>query len=164
MGHAEALKAGTMIFVTAQIAALCWAPILGPLIDRIDRVSVLALCMVLGAIGNFSLLLLDNPLAGGSAVIFFILIGIGQISVYLGAQSLIGQEAPPRQRGSVIGAFNVSGAIGILVVTSIGGRLFDFVDPRAPFMVVGAINVFLFLASVYVRVKAPSPPIDRGGA
>jgi len=162
MGHAEALKAGTMIFVTAQIAALCWAPILGPLIDRIDRVSVLAICMVLGAIGNFSLLLLDNPLAGGSAVIFFILIGIGQISVYLGAQSLIGQEAPTRQRGSVIGAFNVSGAIGILVVTSIGGRLFDFVDPRAPFMVVGAINVLLFLASVYVRVKAPSPPIDSG--
>lgn len=163
MGNAEAIKTGTMIFVTAQIAALCWAPILGPLIDRMDRVSVLAVCMVLAAIGNFSLLLLDDPL-GRHATVFFILIGIGQISVYLGAQSLIGQEAPTRERGSVIGAFNVSGAFGILLITTAGGRLFDHVDPRAPFIVVGVINLLLFAGSVLVRIKAPSPPIGEGDA
>ncbi len=161
MGNAQAVKQGTFIFVMTQIAALVWSPILGPLIDRLDRVTALAVCMVLAAIGNFSLLLLDNPLAGGLVVVFFILIGIGQISVYLGAQSLIGQEAPKRERGSVIGAFNVSGAIGILLITWIGGRLFDHIDPRAPFIVVGVINLLLFAGSVYVRVKAPSPPIDR---
>jgi MFS family permease len=159
MGSAEAIKTGTLIFVTAQIAALLWAPVLGPLIDRMDRVSALALCMALAAIGNLALLFLDDPL-GGNATYFFILLGIGQISVYLGGQSLIGQEAPKRERGSVIGAFNVSGAIGILLITSSGGRLFDHVDPRAPFIVVGVLNVLLFLASVYVRLKAPSPPIE----
>ncbi len=162
MGNAEALKQGIGFFVTAQVAALLWAPVMGPLIDRLDRVTVLALCMGLAAIGNFSLLLLDDPL-GGNAIWFFVMLGIGQISVYLGAQSLIGQEAPTRERGSVIGAFNVSGAFGILLITVVGGRLFDHVDPRAPFVVVGVINLILLLASVAVRVKSPSPVLGLQG-
>lgn len=159
LGNAEALKTGTLMFVTAQIAALFWAPVLGSVIDRLDRVTALAVCMGLAALGNLALLLLDDPL-GGNATWFFVLLGIGQISVYLGAQSLIGQEAPTRKRGSIIGAFNVSGAIGILLITSSGGRLFDQVDPRAPFVVVGAFNVLLLLASVYVRLQGPSAPRD----
>ena len=159
LGNAEALKTGTLMFVVAQIAALFWAPVLGPLIDRLDRVTALAVCMSLAAVGNLALLWLDDPLGDG-ATWFFVLLGIGQISVYLGAQSLIGQEAPTRKRGSVIGAFNVSGAIGILLITSTGGRLFDQVDPRAPFAVVGVVNLLLLLASLYVRLKAPQGRAD----
>jgi hypothetical protein len=58
----------------------------------------------------------------------------------------------------VLGAFNISGAIGILIITAVGGRLFDAVDPRAPFVVVGSINVLLVFASLYVRLwTAPKP-------
>jgi len=157
MESAEAVKNGTFIFVISQLAALVWAPILGPVIDRLNRVSALALCMGLGAIGNLSVLLLDNPLASYGAV-FFILLGIGQISVFLSGQSLIGQEAPTAKRGSVLGAFNISGAIGILIVTTSGGRLFDAIDPRAPFVVVGTINLLLLVASLLVRFSAPGKP------
>ncbi|MBV5310625.1 MFS transporter [Chromatium okenii] len=154
---AAAVMGGTFIFVIAQIAALVWAPILGPLLDRIDRVSALAVCMGLSAIGNLALLLLDDPLAK-HGMIFFILLGIGQISVFLGGQSLIGQEAPLAQRGAVLGAFNVAGAIGILLMTAIGGQLFDHVDPRAPFVVIGFVNILLLVASVYVRIQHHRPP------
>lgn len=154
---AAAVMGGTLIFVVAQIAALVWAPILGPLLDRIDRVSALAVCMGLSAFGNLALLLLDDPLAQ-HGTIFFILLGIGQISVFLGGQSLIGQEAPLAQRGAVLGAFNVAGAIGILLMTAIGGQLFDRVDPRAPFVVIGMINIVLLVASVYVRIHHHRPP------
>ncbi len=58
MDNAEAVKQGTIIFVIAQIAALFWAPVMGPIVDRLDRVTALAICMVLAAIGNLSLLLL----------------------------------------------------------------------------------------------------------
>jgi hypothetical protein len=44
-------------------------------------------------IGNLSLLLLDDPLAS-CRIIFCILLGIGQVSVFLSAQSRIGQAAP----------------------------------------------------------------------
>jgi MFS family permease len=153
MTDAEAVMNGTLIFVIAQIAALLWAPVMGPILDRMDRVTGMAICMVLAAIGNLALVLLQDPY-GDYRLIFFILQGIGQISVFLAAQSLIGQEAPRNQRGSVLGAFNISGALGILIITAIGGRLFDSIDPRAPFVVVGSINVLLFLASLYVRLKA----------
>jgi len=151
MPPADALKAGTLMFVSAQVAALVWAPILGPLLDRLDRVTALAICMLLAAIGNLSLLMLADPLAG-YAIIFFILLGIGQVSVFLSAQSLIGQEAPAQKRGSVLGAFNLSGAVGILLITWIGGHLFDAIHPSAPFVVVGSINILLMLASLYVRL------------
>lgn len=152
MDAAEAVKNGTLIFVIAQISAMFWAPILGPLMDRIDRVSALALCMVLAAIGNLSLLLLDDPLSR-YGLIFYILLGIGQISVFLGGQSLIGQEAPREKRGSVLGAFNISGAIGIMLITLAGGYLYDQIDPRAPFVLVGAVNVLLFFACLGVRLR-----------
>jgi MFS family permease len=155
MAPADALTSATLtMFVPAQIAALVWAPILGPFLDRFDRVTALAICMVLAAIGNLALLLLADPL-GHSAIVFMILLGIGQISVFLAAQSLIGQAAPTEKRGSVLGAFNLSGAIGILLITWTGGWLFDTIDPRAPFVVVGTINVLLFFGSLYVRSKAP---------
>ncbi|MGB5734964.1 MAG: MFS transporter [Thiohalocapsa sp.] len=161
---AEALAAATLtMFVPAQVAALIWAPILGPFLDRFDRVTALAICMVLAAIGNLALLLLADP-TESIGILFFILLGIGQISVFLAAQSLIGQEAPMDRRGAVLGAFNVSGAIGILLIVLVGGPLFDSIDPRAPFVVVGIVNVLLFFASVYVRWSAPSPPVTDGAS
>jgi MFS family permease len=157
MESASAVMSGTLIFVMTQISALVWAPILGPVLDRIDRVTGLGICMALAALGNLSLLALADPLSSYGPI-FFILLGIGQISVYLGGQSLIGQEAPVEQRGSVLGAFNVAGAIGILLITPVGGYLFDRIDPRAPFIVVGVINVLLIFASAYVRMKHASAP------
>jgi len=156
MEPAAAVLSGTMIFVITQISALVWAPLLGPLLDRIDRVSAMALCMGLAALGNLAPLLLDDPLAR-IGILFFILLGIGQISVFLAGQSLIGQEAPTAQRGAVLGAFNVAGAVGILLITLAGGYLFDRIDPRAPFVVVGIINLLLLGASLYVRWR------DSGG-
>jgi MFS family permease len=155
----EAVLNGTLIFVIAQLAALLWAPVLGPILDRLDRATGMAICMVLAAVGNLALVLLDDPLSR-LGIVFFVLLGIGQISVFLAAQSLIGQEAPRTKRGSVLGAFNISGALGILLITVVGGRLFDEVDPRAPFVVVGAINCLLFVASLVVRLRTP-PLVPR---
>ena len=154
MAPAEAVKKGMMIFIISQAAALLWAPVIGPLIDRWNRVTALALCMSLASIGYLSLGFIGNP-HEPTSIIFFVLLGIGQISSFLGAQSLIGQEAPKAERGSVIGMFNISGAIGILVITTIGGRLFDSISPKAPFIVVGTINALVMLAGIMVRLKAP---------
>jgi MFS family permease len=154
MDPADAVRKGTMIFIVSQAAALLWAPVIGVLMDRWNRVTGLVICMGLAAAGYLSLAMIGNPLDSWS-IIFFVLLGIGQISSFLGAQSLIGQEAPKAERGSVIGVFNISGAIGILLITGIGGRLFDGISPKAPFLIVGAVNALVMLGGIYVQYKTP---------
>lgn len=152
MAPAEAVRKGMIIFVISQAAALLWAPVVGPMTDRMNRVTALNVCMGLAAAGYLSLTLIGNPLDPGSSI-FFVLLGIGQISAFLGSQSLIGQEAPRAARGSVIGAFNISGAVGILVITMAGGRLFDGLSPKAPFLIVGVINLLVMALGIFVRIR-----------
>ncbi len=129
MNPAEAVKKGMMVFIISQAAALLWAPVIGPLIDRWNRVTALVVCMGLASAGYLSLALIENP-HDSFSTLYFVLLGIGQISAFLGSQSLIGQEAPREARGSVIGMFNISGAIGILIITTLGGRMFDQLSPK----------------------------------
>lgn len=161
LSSAEAITKATIIFVITQISALLAAPFLGMIIDRMNRVTALAICMALAAIGNLAVVFLANPLDMTQSILFFVLLGIGQMSVFMGGQSLIGQEAPKATRGSVLAAFNISGALGILLIVFIGGRLFDQVDPRAPFVLVGTINFLLIFASILVRIKSPGQSIDQ---
>ena len=56
------------------------------------------------------------------------LLGLGEIFANISAISLIGSAAPAKGRGAVIGGFSFFGAIGILLVASIGGYLFKIAD------------------------------------
>jgi MFS family permease len=156
MEPAEAIAKGTLVFVTAQAAALLWIPILGLLLDRLNRVTGLVICMGLATAGYLGTIFVDDPTAR-SAIPIFALLGIGQISAFLGSATLIGQEAPKSKRGSVVGMFNTSGAIGILIASSIGGRLFDSVGPSAPFVLVGIFNGVVLIAAIAVRKYSPEP-------
>lgn len=156
MDLGEANSRGTRIFVTAQTAALLWAPIAGLIMDRVNRVTGVILCMSLAAAGYLSMLLVDDPLAT-DALPFFVLLGIGQISAFFGATVLIGQEAPLAKRGAVVGAFNLCGAVGILIAGKVGGTLFDQVSPAAPFAMIGVFNLIVVLFAAWVRVVAPNP-------
>jgi MFS family permease len=156
MEPAEAIAMGTLVFVMAQSSALLWIPLLGILLDRLNRVTGLVICMGLATAGFLGTMFVDDPTAG-SAIPIFVLLGIGQISAFLGSATLIGQEAPQRIRGSVVGVFNSCGAVGILIASSIGGRLFDSVGPWAPFVLVGVFNGFVFLAAIAVRILSPGP-------
>jgi MFS family permease len=73
------------------------------------------------------------------------------------AMALIGQEAPVRERSSVIAGSSVCGALGILTFTAIGGRLFDAWGPWAPFVLAGGYQAVLLVATVIVRLLAPGP-------
>jgi sugar phosphate permease len=100
------------------------------------------------------LLFVDNPLDRAN-IPFFLLLGLGQIAAFLGSTTLIGKEAPAEKRGAVIGAFSVAGAMGILIMSGAGGALFDAIDPRAPFIVLGVMNLLVMTAAIFVRFNAP---------
>lgn len=135
----EAVSKGSLPFVIAQSTALLWPAVIAVPLDRMNRMKALGFTMLLGLVGYCALALVDDPLSG-AAIPFFMLLGIGQISAFLGAQTIIGKEAPEGVRGSVIGLFNFCGALGILMLTGIGGWLFDYVAPWAPFFLVGILN------------------------
>lgn len=139
---AEAVALGVVPFVISQSTALIWPAVIAVPLDRMKRLPMLGMTMVLGTIGYCLLVLVDDPLAP-AAIPFFVMLGIGQISAFLGAQTVIGKEAPEAVRGSVIGAFNFCGALGILVLTGVGGWLFDHIGPWAPFFLVGLLNALI---------------------
>jgi predicted MFS family arabinose efflux permease len=156
MDTAAAIDAGRVPFIIAQSAALIWAITAIFLIDRVHRMTALAVCMGLAAFAYLMLLLVDDPLDPAN-IPFFLLLGVGQISAFLGSTTLIGKEAPAAQRGSVIGVFSVAGALGILVTSGVGGQMFDAIDPRAPFILLGLLNLVVLTAAVVVRIRAPGP-------
>lgn len=150
-GFSPARAAGTAggFFAMVMTCALLWAPVMGWLNDRLDRVAAMALAMLLAGIGYISMWFIPDPLgiwmwpAG-------LLLGIGQMSAVTASQTLIGQEAPPAYRGSVVGMFSFSGAAGILFITTAGGRIYDAVDPAAPFLLIGVVNTLLFFWALRV--------------
>ncbi|MFQ5635457.1 MAG: MFS transporter, partial [Gammaproteobacteria bacterium] len=139
-----------------------WLVIRGSFRDRCNRVSGAIFCMSIAAIGYMAVLLVDDPLAN-SAIPYFILLGVGQISAFFGATTLISQEAPRLSRGAVVGAFNMCGAVGIFVASGLGGRLFDAVGPAAPFALIGFLNGIVVLLAVIVRIKSPGHIPARDG-
>ncbi len=145
---------GAGIFGIASVAALLWLAILGPVMDRFNRVSGVIFCMACATIGYGSMWLVDDPLSHG-AIPFFLLLGVGQSSAFFGATTLISHEAPRLSRGAVVGAFNMCGAIGIFVASGLGGRLFDAVGPAGPFALIGFLNGLVFLMAIVVRIKSP---------
>jgi MFS family permease len=158
---ADATSRATFVFVLTQVAALAWTVGVLFVLDRFNRVTGMAGCMLLSAIGYLGTLFIDNPLAT-SDLPLVIMLGIGTISAFLGSQTLIGQEAPERERGAVVSGFNLSGAVGILLCSLIGGRLFDSVSPTAPFVMAGALSLVVFALCIVVRVKAPGRmPLPR---
>jgi MFS family permease len=154
MDAADAVRSGTLLFVMANIAALCWSYFMGLIIDRFNRVTALGIGTTLAAIGFLSMGFVGNPLDPAAWPLFWLL-GIGQISCFSAAQVLIGQEAPVRERGSVIGAFGLCGAAGIMIATGVGGWLFDAWMRAGPFLFVGAANLVILVLCVLVRVNAP---------
>jgi MFS family permease len=154
MGAAEAARTAGMLFALVMTAALLWAPILGWLNDRLDRTVTIAIALTLAAVGYSTMGLISDPL-GGWIYPASVLLGIGQMSVTLASQTLLGQESPRETRGAVVGTFSIFGAAGILFVTGIGGRIYDAIDPAAPFVMVGVVNGILGIVAFWLIRKRP---------
>jgi MFS family permease len=154
MTATEAMSGGFTFYIVVQAAALVAAPVIGIMLDRIDRVIGLIIGMVLAGAGYLSLAFVADPL-GKEMYFAAILIGFGEISANLASLSLVGKEAPAKGRGAVIGMFSLFGALGILLVAKIGGTLFDEVSRIGPFMLVGGANIVVMVLAIIVLKMYP---------
>jgi len=155
MTTSEATSVARLLFVTSSMSALIASPIIGYLIDKFDRIVAVSFCMAIAACGYLSMFFVDNVLDSVYRPLF-VLLGVGQQCAFFAATTLLGQEAPTMKRGAVVGVFNLAGALGILVSTGIGGRIFDSIGPSAPFIFIGVCNIFVCIFAIYVNKIAPS--------
>jgi len=155
MSTSEATSVARLLFVTSAMSALIASPIIGYLIDKFDRIVAVSFCMAIAACGYLSMFFVDNVLDPVYRPLF-ILLGVGQQCAFFAATTLLGQEAPTMKRGAVVGVFNLAGALGILISTGVGGRIFDSIGPSAPFIFIGVCNIFVCIFAIYVNKIAPS--------
>ncbi len=148
-------KAG-ILFGLIQLSALSWAFFMGVIADRINRVSALAFALIIASIGYLLMGGVDDPF-GQSIIPVCIFLGIGETSVVITGGALLGQEAPVKIRGAVVGVFALTGAVGILFATAVGGQVFDLISRTAPFTMMGLLNGILALVAIFVRIKAGQP-------
>ena len=147
MSTEEALIEAGFMFGLMQGAGILFMPIMGFLVDRINRVVAVALATGLALVGYLWLGLLDQPM-GVQAYPAAIILGMGQASAILTAMALVGQEVSETETGAVSGLFTLFGAIGILLATKIGGLLFDAWMPGAPFVITGLANGVILIAAL----------------
>ena len=142
----EAQAMSVRPFAVAQTAGLLWIVVLGFLLEKRDRLLALGVAFGVATIGYLGMWFVGDLLSVRS-IPFLCLLGAGQISAFWGATTLIGREAPKASRGTVVGAFNLSGVLGILVFVALGGYLYDRYGPVAPFIMVGCANLLVMAAA-----------------
>ena len=125
-------------------------------LDKIDRVTAVILGFTMAAIGYLALGFIGDPFSDRALFAGFLL-GLGETATIITGNALIGQSAPSTHRGAVLGVFALSGAMGILVATLLGGRLFDLWMPGGPFVQMGVINTLIVLFALFVRFRTRGP-------
>lgn len=148
----EAQAVSVRPFAAAQVAGLVWIVVLGFLLEKRDRVVALAVAFGVATVGYLGMGFVDDLLSLRSLPLLFLL-GAGQISAFWGATTLIGREAPKASRGTVVGAFNLCGVLGILVFVALGGVLYDKYGPTAPFIMVGCANLIVMAGAGLLALK-----------
>ncbi|MEO8443865.1 MAG: MFS transporter [Gammaproteobacteria bacterium] len=163
---AATAKAG-MIFGTAQGVALLWSFVMGMILDRVPRLTGVALAFALAGIGYSLLGQVDDPF-GPWMLPASILAGIGEASAVVASGVLIGQEAPARTRGTLIGVFGLCGSLGIVCLTYAGGLVYDGFGRSAPFVMMGVVNFAVLAAALWVRrgstIALPVRVVAAGGS
>ena len=154
MDSHKATAVGGMVIGISAMAGLVTAPFWGILSDKWGRMPALTLSLFLTGLGFVLMGFVVNPFSGLTKLCI-IFCGIGQIGLMIVSTTLAIDLSPPKVLGSVLGGFNTLGALGIFVIGTIGGFLFDEVSYVAPFVLTGAVSFVVLLWAILVYNKVP---------
>ncbi len=144
--------------------------VFGPMGDRVGRKKVLALTMILMAVGTFAIGLIPSYAAIGFwapalLILFRLIQGFSTGGEYGGASTFIAEYAPDRRRG-FFGSFlelgtlaGYVGAAGLVtaLTTVLGDSQMESWGWRVPFLVAGPIG----LVGLYLRLRLDETPAFR---
>lgn len=154
MSPADAMARFGLMVIVMQGVNFMVAPIFGWYLDKVNRVTATIVALVFASTGYLSMGIITSPL-DFAMIPYFIVIALGTGFILKASLTLVGQEAVAKERGVVVTMNGAFGALGILIITLIGGRLFDAWGPWAPFVLAGAFQVILLMAAIVIRIVAP---------
>ncbi len=145
----EAVAQGGLLIGVIGGGILVSIPLWGWFIQQFGRIAAITLSMFLSGAGFVSMWFVVNPFQW-EIYIPALLIAAGQAGTLLAPQVLTIDLSPEDMRGSVLGAFNTVGGIGMILFVQIGGILFDYLGPYAPFVFTGIGNLAIMLYAFWV--------------
>ena len=156
----DALKTAGLLMLTFKLSTAAAQTVFGFVADRVERSRLLVASLLLTGLALISTVMVTDVFSIGMFIVVGV-IGVAESALIVCGQSMLGEEAPPDLRGSAMGIFYFCGTLGVVVMSSISGQLFDKVGYAAPFVMVGALNlVFTALGAVLVmRRKAESTAV-----
>ena len=147
-----AASGGALIGIAGAAAIVIAAP-WGALVDRYNRLLMVTLGLLVGAVGYGSTIFVYN-IAEGGGYASLLIIGMGEVTGVIATQAFIQERASRAEqrdpgisaKGSVIGMFNLCGGLGVLVNSKVGGVLFKI-------WTYGASHSFFFFFFFFVPVE-----------
>ena len=146
----EAVAKAGMLAVMVSMSQLLFSPVAGFVLDKVDRLTGMAIAMGIAGVAYLWVGFSPDPLAA-AFIPAALMLGMGESSAIMSGAAVIGQEAKEDIRGSVVGLFNFCGSVGTLFIAVICGFLFDVWMPGAPFVFVGCINLLILVMAIMVR-------------
>ncbi|GHB27694.1 MFS transporter [Streptomyces viridiviolaceus] len=154
-------------FAVAFLVRPIGGMVFGPMGDKIGRKQVLALTMILMAIGTFAIGLIPSYAAIGFwspllLILFRLLQGFSTGGEYGGASTFIAEYAPDKRRG-FFGSFlelgtlaGYTGAAGLVTALTawLGNDTMDAWGWRIPFLVAGPLGI----VGLYLRLRLDDTP------
>ncbi len=162
MDMKEAVSRGGILIGVIGLIILVSIPIWGWIIQRYGRMNAIVLGMAFSGAGFISMAFVFNPYDWG-IYIPATLVAIGQAGTLLAPQILTIDIAPPSIRGLVLGGFNLVGGIGMIFFVEVGGLLFDWIGPYAPFVFTGVGDLFIMIYGLWV-IRSSNKSLSLSGA
>ncbi|KAI9250180.1 major facilitator superfamily domain-containing protein [Phascolomyces articulosus] len=140
----------------AQSVALVVAPFFG-IGSHFSKEWSLIIAGCIGVSGCIPFAFSINPTANTSLA-FVILLAMGEYGMIVAGLALLARDkVRPEYRGGVAGVYSLCGCIGIMIVSKVGGVLFDKWMKGAPFLLLGIGHALVALLAlihfIYLMVK-----------
>jgi MFS family permease len=135
-------------------ARLLAEPIFGLVADRVPRVPLMVIGLLVAAAAVGSMVAWTGPVA---FVVLRAFSGLGTAMYDPAARGYLTDAAPSGRRGEVFGLYNAAQMGGILLGPAIGGIGTAIVGGYQFVLVFGAVTTFLAAAAVSVRVRESRP-------
>ena len=126
--------------IICVIFSIAFFKLAGAVTDNYPAYITIPCAFILRAIAVCVFLTIDDPRSTFTYVTITLLI-LGTLFENTTVDGMFNKHLPKEIRGTLNGAYNFFGNLGILFYSKIGGILYDKVSPNAPFVLLGVCDI-----------------------